>query len=200
MATPIILSKKRFLVQNTCPFDTVAVLIATAYTDIPNYKKFIDENENNDFLQFCQNLAVYGASHNIYKKRVTLLRKIIDVDIGITDINLIDAKCNSNHIIESYLKNTPSVIETIICSKCTSTKKFNSPAIVITIQNKFLYLDEDLKRYIKDKKSSCVDYNEITTISKQLSSHFFIETDYYCENNTFFINELPTQLDINNDR
>lgn len=37
-ATPVILSKKRYLVQNTCPFDAVAVLITIAYTDHPKYQ------------------------------------------------------------------------------------------------------------------------------------------------------------------
>jgi len=39
-ATPVILSKKRFLVQNTCPFDAVAVLISITYTDNQKYQKY----------------------------------------------------------------------------------------------------------------------------------------------------------------
>lgn len=51
--TPIVLSRKTFLVQNTCPFDAVSVLIAIAYTDIPLYKQFIDKIKN-DFLNILQ--------------------------------------------------------------------------------------------------------------------------------------------------
>lgn len=130
-ATPIILSKKRFLVQNTCPFDAVAVLIAIAYTDIPTYQKYIDENINNDFLQFCKNLATTGPTHSIYKNRVSLLQNIFKVDTGVTDIRLIDATCNVNFIVTSYLKNVPSATESIMCSKCSTSKVFYNPTIIL---------------------------------------------------------------------
>jgi len=36
--TPLIVSKKRFLLQNTCPFDSITVLIAIVYNDNEKYK------------------------------------------------------------------------------------------------------------------------------------------------------------------
>jgi len=56
MTTPITMKKKRYLVHNTCPFDSISVLIAMAYIDMPSYKNFININSN-IFLKFCQKLA-----------------------------------------------------------------------------------------------------------------------------------------------
>jgi hypothetical protein len=67
--TPMALSKKTFLVQNTCPFDAVSVLIVMAFQ---SYMQFID-TINNDFLLFCKNLTLSGPNLHIYKNRVVLL-------------------------------------------------------------------------------------------------------------------------------
>lgn len=53
MSTPLQINKNKFLIYNTCPFDSVAVIIAMAYTDIRSYKMFIDSNENK-MLLFCK--------------------------------------------------------------------------------------------------------------------------------------------------
>jgi len=83
MKTPVSILKKSFLVQNTCPFDAVSVLIAMAYTDIISYKQFIDIIKN-DFLIFCKNLAQEGPTLNLYKNRVyfeTFLKLMIVLKI-----------------------------------------------------------------------------------------------------------------------
>lgn len=90
------------MVQNTYLFVAVAALIENAYKDISNYKKYINDNKNNDFLQLGRNLAVHGPTHNIHKK--IFIRNIFDADIEVTEINLIDTKCNSNFIVKNYFK------------------------------------------------------------------------------------------------
>lgn len=93
MTTPKTMKKKRYLVHNTCPFDSTSVLIAMAYIDIPAYKSFVDINSN-IYLQFCKKLATNPCSTNIYKERLTLLQNVFQEDTGITDVKLIDARCN----------------------------------------------------------------------------------------------------------
>jgi len=173
-ATPVILSKKRYLVQNTCPFDAVAVLITIAYTDHPKYQQFIEENINNDFLNFCKNLAKTGPTQSIYKTRVSLLQNIFKVDTGVTDINLINATCNVNFIVTSYLKNAPSAIESISCSKCSTSKIYYSPTIVLNFQNGFKSLEDDIKTYLEGKKLNCSNCSEVMSKSRQLMDHLFI--------------------------
>jgi len=198
-ATPVILSKKRFLVQNTCPFDAVAVLITIAYTDNQKYQKYIDENITNDFLQFCKNLAKTGPTHSIYKKRVSLLQNIFKVDTGVTDINLINATCNVNFIVTSYLKNEPSAIESITCSKCPISKIYYSPTIVLNLQSGFKCLESDIKTYLQGKKLNCSNCSEGMSKSRQLMEHLFIETDFYSES-SYSLNEFPLELDLIDNR
>jgi len=57
----IIDKKQRYLVNNTCTFDFVAVIISKAYLDNPKYKTFIEDNKH-QFLNFCKTLAIYGPS------------------------------------------------------------------------------------------------------------------------------------------
>lgn len=59
---------------------------------------------------------------------------IFDIDIGVTEINLIDAKCNLNYIVEKYLKDMPTVIKSRKFLKCTSTRILNNPTVVITLK------------------------------------------------------------------
>lgn len=199
MATPVIFKKTRYLVQNTCPFDAVAVLIATGYTDIPKYKIFIDNNKN-DFLQFCLNLAIYGATRYTYKSRVALLKTIFDFNIGVTEIKIIDSRCNVNFIITRFLKYTPSAIETNECSTCKHSNSYNNPSIIINLKNRFENLEEDLKEYVRGSTTNCLRCNGTICKTRKLNDHLFIETDYYSENTEFCLKELPTQLDIYNDR
>lgn len=44
--TPLKISKQRYLLHNTCPFDSIAVIIAMAYIDNDQYKQFIDTEKN----------------------------------------------------------------------------------------------------------------------------------------------------------
>lgn len=129
--------KKTFLVQNTCPFDAVSVLIAMAYTDIvSSYKQFIDKIKK-DFLIFCKNLSQEGPTFNIYKSRVLLHQTIFKTDASIKYTNLIDARCNVTLMIKSYLRNAPSSIETITCfnncPSCSTSKSTSWSSYTIKI-------------------------------------------------------------------
>jgi len=43
LKTPLWMNKKRYLISNTCPFDSVAFIITIAYTDSNLYKEFVEE-------------------------------------------------------------------------------------------------------------------------------------------------------------
>lgn len=152
MTTPITMKKKRYLVHNTCPFDSISVLIAMAYIDIPSYKKFIDINSN-IFLKFCQKLATKPCSTNIYKERLTLLQNVFLEDTGVTDVKLVDARCNVSYIIISFLKSAPSAVEKRQCFNCTTAKTTPSPTIILNSKNSNLYnLESSLREYSEEKK------------------------------------------------
>jgi len=61
ITTPLKISKQRYLLHNTCPFDSITVIITMAYIDNNQYKQFIN-TEQNELLQFCIDLAIHGSS------------------------------------------------------------------------------------------------------------------------------------------
>lgn len=160
--TPLTISKKRFLLQNTCPFDSITVLIAIAYNENEKYKNYLN-NSTNDLLKFCKKLATEPVSRNTYISRLSLLRNIFQEDTGITDISLIDARCNVNFIATSFLKESPSAEEHRQCTnkKCTNSKNISSPTIILHTKQHDLALLEDslncLKLYVVGKSTNCMD-------------------------------------------
>lgn len=69
MKTPIKINKKRYLVSNTCAFDSVCIILAMAYTDSKYYQEYMKKSSNK-LLLFCEELAKNGPSSIIYKKRL----------------------------------------------------------------------------------------------------------------------------------
>lgn len=114
--TPVRLGKDKYIVHNTCPFYSVVVMLPMAYIDIPSYKYFVDDNDN-EFLTFSKQLANLGSCQSLYNTRVSIIRKIFREDEGITNLKIIDARCNVSFIIINLLKTAPSSIEVIMCSK-----------------------------------------------------------------------------------
>lgn len=121
--TPVRLGKEKYIVYNTCAFDSVVVILSMAYIDIPSYKYFVDGNAN-ELLTFSKQLAIKSSCRSMYNTRVSIIRQIFHEDEGIINLKVIDARCNVSFIIINLMKNAPSSIEDIVCSKmdCTYTK------------------------------------------------------------------------------
>jgi len=200
LATPVIVSKKRYLVQNTCPFDALSVLVVTAYIDVLSYQNFADKS-NNCFLNFCKTLALKGTSRSIYKQRVLMLTKIFDVDSGVTDIHLINARCNVNFIISKYFIDEPSAYEKKVCSNCGMKKTFQNATVIMKISNGFKTIEEGLNNYVKCIYSDCSNCTDgVMETSRELNSHLFIETDTYSEFTSYALNEYPEEVNVHNNR
>jgi hypothetical protein len=202
MTTPITMKKKRYLVHNTCPFDSISVLIAMAYIDITSYKSFININSN-IFLKFCQKLATKPCSTNIYKERLTLLQHVFTEDTGVTDIKLIDARCNVSYIITSFLKDVPSAVEKRQCFNCETEKSTPSPTIILNFKNSNLYdLESSLREYSEEKQIKCTEPNCLGffNVIKVLGNHLFIETDLITEYNEYSLADLQYSVTVDNIR
>lgn len=202
--TPLIMSKKRYLLQNTCPFDSITVLIAIAYNDNEKYKNYLD-NSTNDLLKFCTKLATEPVSKNTYISRLSLLRKIFQEDTGITDISLIDARCNVNFIATSFLKESPSAEEYRQCSnkKCKNSKKISSSTIILDRkQNDLTRLEDSIKLYVIGRSSDCMDTkcHGILEVFRTLQHHIFIETDLFTETKEYMLMDIPVRLNLINER
>jgi len=105
--TPIRINKNRYIVNNTCSFDSISIVIAMAYLDNPFYKNVID-NSKNQFLEFCKKLVTTNTSAIIQKERLKILKTIFKEDTGITGVNIIDCTCNVLFIMTSLLQDAAS--------------------------------------------------------------------------------------------
>jgi len=79
LKTPLRMNKKRYLISNTCPFDSVAFIITIAFIDSNSYKIFVEE-QTNELLRFCRNLASGVPRLEIYKERINILKELFTED------------------------------------------------------------------------------------------------------------------------
>lgn len=167
-----------------------------AYIDVPSYKNFVDTNSN-VYLEFCKKLATKTTTTHTYKERLMLLQGIFPEDIGVTDVKLINARCNVSFIVTSFFKSEPSAFETRQCLICTSLKLIPSPTIILGFTNFNLnHLETNLKEYIKSRSICCADLgcNGELIISRKLGQHLFIETDFISEYAEYSLADLPNSL------
>ncbi|KAE9536199.1 hypothetical protein AGLY_007422 [Aphis glycines] len=125
-------------------------------------------------------LVTKPFSTNIYKERLTLLQNIFLEDIGVTDVKLIDVRCNVSYIITSFLKSAPFDVKKQ-CFNCTMAKTTPSPTIILNSKNSNLY---NLERFL--------------TITRILENHLFIETDLIDEHDEYSLADLQYSLTIDN--
>jgi hypothetical protein len=190
MCTPLKIEKNKFLVYNTCPFDAVAMIIAMAYLDIPSYNIFINSNKN-EMLLFCKSLALHGSNKKTYIDRFKILRPHFEESNNLSNIKVLDTRCNALYIVTKLLTNAPSAIENINCSNmnCDNFEKQDaSPTIILRIKNftGFGSIEEILKEYVATKKRNCYKCNGTINLNRTLMQHLFIETDMYSESDHLF--------------
>jgi len=203
ICTPVSISKIKYMVHNTCPFDSISSAIAMAYIDYSTYREFID-NSSNIFLKFCKDLALNGSSKKIYTERVNFIKNIFSADEGITHVRLIDAKCNISYIITSLLKNAPSAVEDMNCNNqnCqNSNRQASCPTIILRFQQDLSGIEDLLNIYTQVKEYDCTECdNGMLKTKRNLQSHLFIETDVFEDDRQFNINEILKNLNTNNKR
>lgn len=206
MSTPLRSMKKRYIVNNTCPFDSIVSIVSMAYIDHLQYRTFIDNNCNeNSFLNFCKNLVIQGTNKSSYISRLEILKNIFSEQNTITDIKIIDAKCNVLFMIIKLLQTTPSAIHKTSCTsknQCPNSKIVNSPTIIVRLRKTLDDLEIGLKNYILPKEMECSEKqcSGKLILKIQLQSHLFIETDVFAEDQQFKLDEFPLELFVEDTR
>ncbi|CAI6373790.1 unnamed protein product [Macrosiphum euphorbiae] len=201
--TPIKLSKKRFIIRNTCPFDSVAIIIVMAYYDNHNYKYYLDNCEN-IFIRFCKDLAFQGPTKTIYKERAAILKDIFDDATGISGVNIIDTTCNVAYIINKLLKDAPSATETLSCTNenCTNNKSYSNPTIITKINGGFSAMESTIIEYLHPRSFDCtaLHCNGYIIAQRTLHNHIFIETEVFANGQKYSLMNFPTKLNIKESR
>lgn len=200
------MGKKRYIVNNTCAFDSVTVIISRAYTDNNVYKEFVDKSSDT-FLTFCKTVAS-RSTRNIYKDRLQLIKKIFNKYDEESGLNIINAECNVNWLICQLFQELPSANDHIRCSnkKCKDANKFKYYRTIIldsqdleNIKN----LEKLLLEYTEDKHYTCrqLSCNGKVFSKKNLNNHIFLEMDQIeIDTNKFTMANIPQEICVNNER
>jgi len=192
VTTPCSLNKKKYIISNTCAFDSLVFGIAMAYTDFPSYQSYIN-SKNVEFLNFVVEIANHGSSAKIYNRRLQLLNTIFTSDSCVDNVHLINAECNVSLIIHGLLKEVPSCVEDISCSnqKCRNYKKSRSSSTILMSETDGLrvivegisILPQMIEKYVKSGPEICMLPNNSLpcggekNIQRKLQEHIFIELD-----------------------
>lgn len=207
-----IYNKKKFIINNTCPFDSVIVSIAVAYIDYEKYAFFIDETKS-EFLILAKDLGLHGALKSTYQKRLILLMPCFDISTCVPSVFTLNAECNVLKVIQDYMKRDPSSTQTMTCSNKNCPREYKirySASIILNelhlIHKKgFSCLQILMENYVKSQRTPCVtkECNGITRCEIKLGNHIFIETDQLSlESLTFtcFLSEIPVIIHINEEK
>lgn len=192
--------------NNTCAYDSVAVIISKAYIDNPKYKIFID-SVNHQFLNFCKALATNGSSKLLYKDRLKILQTIFKENCGVCGINIIDTECNVTFIISELLKEFPSAYEYFTCNNknCKSPKQQQKLRTIILQYQEIIEirnLETAMERYVEVRNYHCQSPSCHGKGTKQriLQNHLFIESDQVEDICNFTMADFPTTFEINDDK
>jgi len=201
--TTIKLSKKRFIIRNTCPFDSVAIIIVMPFYDNHNYKCYLDNCEN-IFISFCKDLAFQGPTKTIYKERAVILKDVFEDATVISGVSIIDTTCNVAYIINKLLKDTPSATETLSCTNKNSTnnKSYSNPTIITMINGGFLAMESTIMEYLNPRYFDCtaLHFNGNIIAQRKLHNHIFIETEIFANGQKYSLMNFPTKLNIEESR
>jgi len=201
ISTPIRYNKNKYLLHNTCPFDSVSSILVMAYIDISFYKDFINTSKNR-MLQFCKELAHHKTSKKTYTDRFVLLKDIFNEDMNVSNIKLINTECNVSFIVTQLLKDAPSAEEHVTCSnnQCKNASKTHGcPTIIMRFRgNGFNLLQQSLIQYIENNRYECQEEfcSGILNSFRILGYHLFIETDIIAENQQFKLDDFPVNINI----
>lgn len=204
VSTPLRKMRNKYIINNTCPFDSIAFIITMAYIDHPQYRVFIDSSDN-IFLNFCKDLAVNGTSRISYMSRLEILKNMFDEQEGVMNVKIVDARCNVLFIVTALLKTAPSAIVYKTCSdKDCSGVKIEVPCPTIITEHlsnsNFKNLNDALNAYtiFKGLEYLCAQCSAKLIETKILQSHLFIETDVFSKDQQFPLHEFPLELVVDN--
>lgn len=125
-------NKNTYVLNNTCPFDSILVVTAVSYVDYRQYASFIDRSKN-ECLNLAKDIGLNGSSKLSYRKRLILLMPYFDISLSIPTVHTLNAECNVLKVIQDYMKQDPSSTQIAKCSnkKCPEKDQIRYSASII---------------------------------------------------------------------
>ena len=189
---PIELDNRKFIVRDTCPFDTIAEILAVAANDNSEYLKHLEGSSN----LFCGFILVYidsGAKPHVYGHRCLILKDFVDPQKPKT--NLLVHKAASPFLVHSFsvfscvydmwtflMKNEPSMYRIKKCT-CGFLEIEEIPVLYVNYQiiaqEGFKAIQKSILEQDSITEEKCTQENcgLSRSIETKTNYHLFIEAD-----------------------
>jgi len=168
----VTMDKKIISINQTCAFDAILHLVASAIATIKRYEENIKFSENRIISLALSILHTGKIIQSHYNERAKILLNLSLFSDAVTmytrAISKLDANCNVAHLITYLFTDIPSCRKTIECS-CTSSR---------TRQTVELNLNVDDVLMVTTKCRQC-----LTTVNENVEygPHLFIDTSIFTD-------------------
>lgn len=132
---PIVLNKRALKLKNTCPFESLMQVLINAISVYEKYKENIKFSPHGPVELALSILEGGKVTHNHYKTRAKMLSTIslFEVVKLTRHMDVLNAKCNSAHLVQFLFRNMPSVSISVHCLKCGHKNARNLSFLSISV-------------------------------------------------------------------
>lgn len=171
---------KKYVVQNTCGFDSIFHILAS--TSIHNSFRQVIESSFTKAFEFLKLFLKTCTSKLTYKKKAELLREIKHfVSENIPDVIVIDAVSNISYLWVQLFKKDFSYYLNKTCIKCENVVEHKGTILSINIDilKQFGHgkLRNAIDEYIHTLNKNCKKRSNDVNINIEYGNIIFIETD-----------------------
>jgi len=201
LCKPATIGKQKYIIYNTCPFDSILASVVIGYIEYKMYRIFIDDQiSTNRFLSMCREVACHKTINKIYQIRAQILIDYFKCSNTIAEINSVFAQCNISVMTEILLVGNPSCFERHTCENCSATKTFRNVLLILPRNKGQWIMEHHLQIAISDYFN--VEHNKLCkgcktngeTISKEPQVTIRIETDWIMDECS--ISNIPLEITI----
>lgn len=201
---PIRISKDVSLtLSNTCGFDSLVQLLASAYCDSLAFKSLIDLHQSIcETSSIVLNLVKEGVSKKTYRKRAILLSKIFVAEEHPNKIFRLNTECVLSSLL-SKLDLNKCFIDELNCNSCKFSTISFKQSIEIEVQTVEQLESAILKKLSNRnlRRCSSIDcYGYLQNTINVSWTHFFVEPVDICNKTLELkcsLNEIPKLVEYN---
>lgn len=205
---------KSYLIQNTCPFDSIAQVLATTGMDDACYHTFIDVcSTTSSMMKFLKDFIEKGVTPSLYKQRTSLLLELFPENVTIKSQHsaekLLPYTLNmygtTSNVWTKCFQSAPSGYDNFDCYQCG---KSTTP--IATIWSRPNILCENGVQCLQDaisKRDHAIQacrqcHNYGCLVSTTYNRHVFIEIDARttasAASKAFKLEDFPLKLQLSN--
>lgn len=175
---PVFIGKRLIQLKNTCPFDSIIEILATAYVDNACYKEKVDLlKESSLTTNLMRNYATNGATADIYKERAVILASIFN-----EEKNILNCAANNTWLIEKLLADMPSASQVTNCINCKPKSSTRTSVEIghMNMQNGGTnrWLLDSIEKYFSQIQGICKGCKHDNTIQKNSGIHLILDIEF----------------------